>query len=60
MKTEENKKIYMVYDWANENIELLSYNKTKILAKIGEYTLAGGIMDNYKIIEINLDEVEDD
>lgn len=56
----ENKVIFILYDWANENIELLSYNKTKILAKIGEYTLAGGITDNYKIIEINLDEVEDD
>lgn len=56
----ENKVIFILYDWANENIKLLSYNKAKILAKIGEYTLAGGIIDNYKMIEINLDEVDND
>ena len=55
----ENKKIYMLYDWTDECIKLLTYDKTKVFAKIGEDTLNGEIIDNYKIIEINLDEVKE-
>lgn len=57
MKTKENKKIYMVYDWSNECIKILSKDKTKALAKVA---LSGDCIDDYKLIEINLDEVEDD
>lgn len=65
MKTKENNledksKIYMVYDWSNECIKILSKDKTKALAKVGKDALFGDCIDNYKLIEINLDEVEDD
>lgn len=60
MKTKENKKIYMVYDWSNECIKILSKDKTKALAKVGKDALSGDCIDDYKLIEINLDEVEDD
>ena len=56
----EYKIIYMLYDRTDECIKLLTYDKTKIFAKIGEDTINGEIIDNYKIIEINLDEGEDD
>ena len=41
MKTKENKKIYMVYDWSNECIKILSKDKTKALAKVGKDALFG-------------------
>lgn len=55
----ENKVIYILYDWTDECIKLLTYDETKVFAKIGKDTINGEIVDNYKIIEINLDEVEE-
>lgn len=55
----ENKKIYLVYDWSDESIKMLSYDRTKALAKFGEDVLVGDCIDNYKLIEIDLDEVEE-
>ena len=65
MKTKENNledesKIYMVYDCSNECIKILSKDKTKALAKVGKDALLGGCINDYKLIEINLDEVEND
>ncbi len=60
MKTKENKKIYMVYDWSSECIKILSKYKTKALAKVAKDALFGDCIDDYKLIEIDLDEVEDD
>lgn len=54
-----NKIIYILYDWTDECIKLLTYDETKVFAKIGKDTMNGEIIDNYKIIEINLDEVEE-
>lgn len=56
---EEKLKIYMIYDWSDECIKILSKNKTKALAKIGEDVLCGDCVDDYKLIEINLDGVEE-
>lgn len=53
------KKLYILYDWSNEEKLRVSYSKDKILAKIGESAFDGEFIDNYKIIEIDLDEVED-
>lgn len=55
----ENKVLYILYDWTDECIKLLTYDETKVFAKIGKDTINGEIIDNYKIIEINLDEVEE-
>lgn len=49
----------MLYDWTDECIKLLTYDEKKVFAKIGKDTIEGEIIDNYKIIEINLDEVEE-
>lgn len=59
-REEEKSKIYMIYDWSNECIKILSKDKTKALAKVGKDALFGDCIDDYKLIEINLDEVEDD
>lgn len=58
--SDKKKSIYMLYDWTDECIKLLTYDETKIFAKIGRDTLAGEIIDNYKVIEFNLDEVDDE
>lgn len=55
----ENKVLYILYDWTDECIKLLTYDETKVFAKIGKDAINGEIIDNYKIIEINLDEVEE-
>ncbi len=55
----ENKIIYVLYDWATEERVISTYAKIKALAKIGELSLCGECVDNLKIVEINLNEVED-
>ena len=63
---EEESKIYMIYDWLSECIKILSKYKTKALAKVSKVAkdakdaLFGDCIDDYKLIEIDLDEVEDD
>lgn len=59
-REEEKSKIYIVYDCSDESIKRLSKYKTKALAKVSRDALFGERIDNYKLIEINLDEVEDD
>ena len=59
-REEEKSKIYIVYDCSDESIKRLSKYKTKALAKVSRDSLFGERIDNYKLIEINLDEVEDD
>ena len=57
---EEKSKIYMIYDCSNECIKILSKDKTKAFAKVGKDALLRGCINDYKLIEINLDEVDDD
>ena len=52
-------KVYIVYDWSMEEVKITTRSKEKALAKIGEDFLSGDLIDNYKLIENNLDEVED-
>lgn len=59
-REEEKSKIYIVYDCSDESIKRLSKYKIKSLAKVSRDALFGERIDNYKLIEINLDEVEDD
>lgn len=63
MKTKENKEekeiLYILIDWSEENVLLSSYDKRKIVMRVGEDNLAGEWTDSYQIIEINLDEVEE-
>ena len=55
----ENKIVYMLYDWTDEIVKLLTYDKDQIYIKIGKDAMNDEIIDNYKIIEINLNEVEE-
>ncbi|OFJ69698.1 hypothetical protein HMPREF2852_06605 [Anaerococcus sp. HMSC065G05] len=59
-REEEKSKIYMIYDWSSECIKILYKYKTKALAKVAKDALFGDCIDDYKLIEIDLDEVEDD
>lgn len=56
----ENKIIYMLYDWTDEIIKLLAYDKEQIYIEVGKDAMAGEIIDDYKIIEIDLNEVENE
>lgn len=55
----ENKMLYILYDWVAEKTILSTYSEIKALAKIGECFLCGDCVDNFKIVEIDLNEVED-
>lgn len=52
-------KLYILYDWSLEKIITFSKRKEAVLAKIGEDVMLGEYVDNYKIIEIDLDEVQE-
>lgn len=48
--------LYIVYDWSDETIKIASYNREKAYAKVGEDFLAGDCIDNYQVIEVNLED----
>lgn len=52
-------KIYILYDWSNEEVIISSKRKEAILARIGENVMDGEYIDNYKIIEIDLGGLEE-
>lgn len=52
-------KIYILYDWSNEEVIISSKRKEAILARIGENAMDGEYIDNYKIIEIDLGGLEE-
>lgn len=56
---EEKEILYILIDWADGDILLSTYDKRKIVMRVGEDNLAGGWTGSYQIIEINLDEVEE-
>ncbi|MDU1409798.1 hypothetical protein [uncultured Finegoldia sp.] len=56
---EEKEILYILIDWSEENVLLSSYDKRKIVMRVGEDNLAGEWTDSYQIIEIDLDEVEE-
>lgn len=52
-------KIYILYDWSNEEVIISSKRKEAVLARIGENVMDGEYIDNYKIIEIDLGGLEE-
>ena len=58
MEKKLENKVYIIYDWSMEEVKIATLSKEKALAKIGEDFLSGDAIDNYKLIENNLDEVE--
>lgn len=52
-------KIYILYDWSLEAVITFSKRKEAVLAKIGEDVMVGEYVDNYKIIEIDLGDLEE-
>ena len=55
----KDKIVYIVYDWADDEIKRVSYDRYKALAEIGLDFLSGDCIDDYKFLEVNLDELED-
>lgn len=47
----------IVYDWTDATTKVVSYNRDKAYAKVGEDYLAGDCTDNYHVIEIDLQDV---
>ena len=58
-KMEKENTIYVIYDWFMDEIKKVSYDRYKALAEIGFDFLSGDDIDNYKFLEINLDEIKD-
>lgn len=58
-KMAKDKIVYIVYDWASDEIKKVSYDRYKALAEIGFDFLSGDCIDDYKFLEINLDEIKD-
>ena len=58
MEKKLENKVYIIYDWSMEEVKIATRSKEKALAKIGEDFLSGYTIGNYKLIEINLDEVD--
>lgn len=55
----KDKIVYIVYDWADDEIKKVSYDRYRALAEIGLDFLSGDCIDDYKFLEVNLDELED-
>ena len=58
VKKLENK-VYIICDLSIEEVIIATRSREKVLVKIGEDFLSGYAIDNYNLIEIDLDEVED-
>ena len=52
-------KIFLLYSCGSGKLIKVSRSKEKVLTKIGADFLAGGIISNYKVIEVDLDEIEE-
>lgn len=48
--------LYIVYEWTDRTIKVVSCNRDKAYAKIGEDFLAGENIDDYHVIEVNLED----
>ena len=48
--------LYIVYEWTDRTVKVVSYNRDKAYAKVGEDCLAGENTDDYHVIEINLED----
>lgn len=57
---EETNKLYIVFDSCEDIVRFVCKSKTLALARIGEDVLNEEYVDEYQIIEIDLDEVEDE
>ena len=55
----EKKIIYVLFDWATEQIITSTQTKMKALAGIGECVLCGDCVDNFKLVEVDVSEVEE-
>lgn len=62
-KTKENNQekeiLYIILDYSNDEVKAASKDKTKVFERIGNDFLSGYSIDGYRLIEINLNEVEE-
>ena len=50
--------LYILYFWPDQKIITASFIKEKVMAKVGEDAMNGEFVDDYHILEIDMDEVE--
>ena len=55
----DKEKLYIVYDWACEEVKIATYSQEKAYSKIGQDVMAGDEVTEYRFIEINLNEAEE-
>lgn len=48
--------LYIVCDWAKPTINAVSYKRDKVYAKVGEDYLKGVNVENYRVMEIDLEQ----
>lgn len=62
-KTKENNQekeiLYIIFDYSNDEVKAASKDKTKAFERIGNDFLSGYSIGGYRLIEINLNEVEE-
>lgn len=56
-KLNDGSKVFIIYDWSSEEVKIVTYNSDKAYAQIGQDLLAGDNVDEYRFIEIDLNEV---
>lgn len=56
-KLNDESKVFIIYDWSSEEVKIVTYNSDKAYAQIGQDVLAGDNVDEYRFIEIDLNEV---
>lgn len=55
---EEKEMLYIIYDYVNDEVKTASKDKTKAIARVGNDFLSGYSIGGYRLIKINLSEVQ--
>lgn len=58
-KDENKEKIYIVYDWIEKEVKVITYDLNEAYSKIGKDSMAGIDIEDYRLKEINLDDLDE-
>lgn len=53
-------KLYVLFDYINDNLILASFNKQEILAKVGSDYFKNEYIDNYVLKSINVEDLQEE
>lgn len=59
VKLENKEKIYIVYDWIEKEVKVVTYDLNEAYSKIGKDAMAGIDIEDYRLKEINLDDLDE-